>query len=314
VTIAACLLLYSLALLVGGPPILRRLTSLGHTPLLGVAAWLTAMASVLVSWVVATTSAIVDVAHHRVHPGAAIAACLTTLRGLAAGNAGTALQIGLFAVISVGAAAIAASAWRLLRTLVRMRSRTYRHARAVHVVGRRVDGLDAVVIDSAEPAAYCVPGRPHAVVVTSAALAALSERELAAILAHERAHIRGRHPQIVAVVRGLAATFPKLSLMAQGAQHISRLLEMHADDAAAEQHGRASLLGGLLALTGSMPVTSGALGATGVAVLARAERLAAVTDVRPGRTALTAAAIAFAAGGPLATIVLAVAGVLSCGF
>ena len=102
--------------------------------------------------------------------------------------------------------------------------------------------------------------------------------------------------------------------MAQGAQHISRLLEMHADDAAAEQHGRASLLGGLLALTGSMPVTSGALGATGVAVLARAERLAAVTDVRPGRTALTAAAIAFAAGGPLATIVLAVAGVLSCGF
>jgi hypothetical protein len=202
----------------------------------------------------------------------------------------------------------------LLRILVRMRSRTYRHARAVHVVGRRVDGLDAVVIDSSEPAAYCVPGRPHAVVVTSAALAALSERELTAILAHERAHIDGRHPQIVAVVRGLAATFPRLSLMTQGAQQVSRLLEMRADDAAAEQHGRASLLGGLLALTGSMPATSGVLGATGVAVLARAERLATVTEVRRGRTALIAAVIAFAAGGPLVTVLLAVSGVLICGF
>jgi Zn-dependent protease with chaperone function len=201
-----------------------------------------------------------------------------------------------------------------MRILVRMRSRTYRHARAVRVVGRRVDGLDAVVIDAAEPAAYCVPGRPHAVVVTSAALATLTSRELAAILAHEQAHIDGRHPQIVAVVRGLAATFPRLSLMTEGAHQVSRLLEMRADDTAAEQHGRASLLGGLLALTGSIPVTSGVLGATGIAVLARAERLATVTDVQRGRTALIAAVIAFAGGGPLATVMLAVSGVLICGF
>jgi beta-lactamase regulating signal transducer with metallopeptidase domain len=202
---------------------------------------------------------------------------------------------------------------RLLRILIRMRNRTRSHARAVHLVGRRIKGLDAVVLDAAEPAAYCVPGRPHAVVVTSAALATLTERELAAILAHERAHIDGRHPQIVALVRGLAATFPSLTLMTEGAQQVSQLLEMHADDAAVERHGRTSLLGGLLALTGAAPAPAGALGATGVAVLARAERLAAARDDRAGRTVLIAGAITIALAGPLATALLAGFGVLMCG-
>ena len=58
----------------------------------------------------------------------------------------------------------------------------------------------------------------------------------------------------------------------------------------------------------------GVLGATGIAVLARAERLATDTDVRQGRTALVAAVIAFAAGGPLVTVLLAMSGVLICGF
>jgi beta-lactamase regulating signal transducer with metallopeptidase domain len=313
VTVAVCLLLYSLVVLMAGPPVLRRLTQTGDAPQLGVAAWVTAIGSVLLSWVAAMVLALADLAHHWRHPGAVLASCLEALRGLAAGNAGTVLQVGLLTLVGLGAVAITISAARLVRTLVRMRSRTHGHASAVRLVGRRLIGLDAVVIEAAEPAAYCIAGRPHAVVVTSAALDALTRPQLDAILAHERAHLDGRHPEIIAIARGLAATFPNLNLMSEGAHHISWLLEMCADDSAAGQHGAQPILGGLLALTGAVPVSSGALGASGIAVLARAERLAATRRAGFGGTALTAAVIAITAGGPAATAVLAAGGVLMCG-
>jgi Zn-dependent protease with chaperone function len=312
VSIAACLLLYSLVVLIVGPALLSRLTDAGYSPRLGAAAWMTAISSVVVSWVGAVASAVADFAHHWDHPGAVLAICFGTLRGLAAGTAGTAIQIGLWSLAGLGALAVAVSAGRVLRTLGRMRSQTHGHARAVHLVGRRVTGLDALVLDAAEPAAYCVAGRPHVVVVTTGALDTLSERELAAILAHEQAHLDGHHPQIVAVARSLAATFANLRLMIEGAHHISRLLEMCADDRAAGAHGRGPILRGLLALTGAAPVAAGALGATEVAVLARAERLASEPRANLGRTAAMTAVITITAGGPLAAALVAVSGAL-CG-
>jgi Zn-dependent protease with chaperone function len=313
VSVAACLLLYSIVVLVVGPPVLRRLTQPGYFPRLGVAAWVTAIGSVLLSWAVATMSVLAELVHHWNHPGSVLASCLATLRGLAVGDAGTALQLGLLIFVVLGAVAVAVSATRLVRMLLRMRSQTHGHASAVRVVGRRVTGLDAMVIDAPEPAAYCIAGRPHAVVVTSAALAALTKPQLAAILAHERAHLDGRHPEIVAVARSLAATFPGLRLMTEGAHHISRLVEMCADDAAAREHGPQPILDGILALTGATPVPSGVMGAAGVAVLARAERLATARNPEFGRKALTAALIAITSGGPVATVLLAASGMLLCG-
>jgi Zn-dependent protease with chaperone function len=223
------------------------------------------------------------------------------------------LQLGLLILVGLGAVAVTISAARLVRMLMRMRNQTHGHADAVRLVGRRQTGLDAVVIDAPEPAAYCIAGRPHAVVVTSAALATLTKPQLEAILAHERAHLDGRHPEIVAVARCLAKTFPGLQLMTEAAHHISRLLEMCADDTAAREHGRQPILDGILALTGATPVPSGAMGAAGVAVLARAERLADARDAGFGQSALTAAVIALTAGGPLAAVLLAASGILMCG-
>jgi beta-lactamase regulating signal transducer with metallopeptidase domain len=314
VSVAACLLLFSFVVLAVGPPVLRRLTHTGDSPRLGVAAWMTAIASVLVSWAAATMFTLADLVHHWNHPGSVLAHCLATLRGLAVGKAGTALQLGLLVLVGLGAVAVTISAARLVRMLMRMRNQTHGHASAVHLVGRRQTGLDAVIIDAPEPAAYCIAGRPHAVVITSAALATLTKPQLEAILAHERAHLDGRHPEIVAVARSLAKTFPGLRLMAEGAHHISRLLEMCADDAAAREHGRQPILDGILALTGATPVPSGAMGAAGIAVLDRAERLADARDAGVGRSALTAAVIAMTAGGPLAAVLLAASGTLMCGF
>ena len=88
--VAACLLLYSLVVVVAGPPLLRHLTRGGADPRLGVAAWLTAIASVLMSWVAAAVAAAVDVAGHW-HHGHFIAACLASCWALAIGDAGIAV-------------------------------------------------------------------------------------------------------------------------------------------------------------------------------------------------------------------------------
>src|SRR5260370_1178978 len=100
------------------------------------------------------------------------------------------------------------------------------HARMARLVGRRVLGRDAVVLDAPERVAYCVAGRPHTIVVTSAALAALDERHLDAVLAHERAHLVGRHHLLLALTRSLAAILPTVALFRTGAAEVARLLEM----------------------------------------------------------------------------------------
>ncbi|MGH3677660.1 MAG: M56 family metallopeptidase [Mycobacterium sp.] len=307
-SIAACLLLYSVAVTVVGPPLLRRLTRGGHAPRFGVAAWLTAIGSVLISWVAAAALIIVDVIGHWHHRGVLMAACLALLRDMITRDAGVAVQF-IALTVAVGAAAGAALiSWRLARTLMRLRARAHNHAQAVRLVGHRTGERDVVVVDAAKPAAYCVSGRPPAIVVTTGAIAALDERQMRAVLAHERAHLAGHHPNVVAALRSLATVFPRIPMMAQGAVEVSRLLEMCADDAAARRHGRWALLSGLITLAGAAPVE--ALGAADIAVLTRAERLAAPPAHR--RAALTSALTIFVVG-PLITAVLAASGSLMCG-
>ncbi|MET0994241.1 MAG: M56 family peptidase, partial [Mycobacterium sp.] len=66
-SVAACLLLFSFVVLAVGPPVLRRLTQTGDSPRLGVAAWMAAIVSVLVSWVAATLFTVADLVHHWNH-------------------------------------------------------------------------------------------------------------------------------------------------------------------------------------------------------------------------------------------------------
>jgi Zn-dependent protease with chaperone function len=107
-----------------------------------------------------------------------------------------------------------------------------------------------------------VTGRPHTIVITSAALAALDETQLGAVLCHERAHLAGRHHQLLAFTRALAAILPRIELFTTGAGEVARLLEMCADDTAARTHGAPTVLGALLALCGAASIPAGALGAT----------------------------------------------------
>ncbi|OBK48995.1 M56 family metallopeptidase [Mycobacterium kubicae] len=314
-SIAICLLLYSLAVLVAGPPLLRALTRYGHAPRFGVAAWLTAIGTVVLIWLAVAGTVVIEVASHWTYPRIVTASCLVRLRGVVtvlSASAGLPPRIAVSALVVVAALVAALASGRLVRTISGMRSRSQEHAEAVRLVGRRTGDPDVVIVEASEPAAYCVSGRPSAIVVTSAAIAALDDHELAAVVAHERAHLAGHHSLAVTPLRGLAAVFSKLTLMREGAAHVSRLLEMCADDASARRYGSAALLSGLITLCRAAP--AGALAAADVAVLARAERLASPSaDLAIGRArAALISVIAVMAAGPVVTVILAASGALLC--
>jgi Zn-dependent protease with chaperone function len=288
--VAICLLLYSFAVAVIVPGLLVRLTRSGAAPWLAIAAWLTAIAGVLASWLVAAGFLVLALAQNRDQPARIASACVAAMRQVAVGGSGPLLQATLFALTAAATAAVVVVGWRLSRSMWRAREVSRRHAAGARIVGRRVAGLDAIVVDAPERVAYSVAGQPDTIVVSSAALDALNERHLDAVLAHERAHLTGRHHVILALTRGLAATLPRVGLFTTGAREIARLTEMAADDAAARRHGPHTVLGAILTLSAQASIPSGAAAATGTDVLVRAQRLA-VPTVAGWRTRLMLGAI-----------------------
>lgn len=127
--------------------------------------------------------------------------------------------------------------------------------------------------------AYCLPGGGGRIVVSTAAERALDEEELAAVLAHERAHLRGRHHVLVQVTHVLAKAVPLPSLRALHTE-VSKLVEMAADDEACKNTDREALLAALLSLGTGRAVTPG-LAANGAATVARALRLAEPGPAQP---------------------------------
>jgi Zn-dependent protease with chaperone function len=275
--VAVCLLLYSFAVVVIVPGLLVRLTRSGAAPWLAIAAWLTAIVGVLASWLVAAGFLVLALAQNRDQPARIASTCLAAMRQVAAGGSGPLLQATLFALTAAATGAVVILGWRLSRSMWRAREVSHRHAADARIIGRHVAGLDAIVVDAPERIAYSVAGRPDTIVVTTATLDALDEPHLDAVLAHERAHLTGRHHLMLSLTRGLAAALPRVGLFTTGAREIARLSEMAADDAAARRHGPHTVLGALLDLSAQAPIPSGAAAATGTDVLVRAQRLAAPT-------------------------------------
>jgi len=163
---------------------------------------------------------------------------------------------------------------RRARRVQQGQRRTRAHADVARMTGRRLPGVSAaVVLDAAQRVAYCVPGRPATIVLTSGALAVLDPAQLTAVLAHERAHLAGRHHLLIALTRALAASFPAVPLLTRGPAEVARLAELCADDAAARRSGRPALITALLAMGTGTAVPAAALAATACAVTARVQRL-----------------------------------------
>jgi hypothetical protein len=133
-----------------------------------------------------------------------------------------------------------------------------------------------------------------------------------AVLAHERAHLRGHHHLMLATAAALARAFPAIPLLARAAAELAVLAEMTADDDAARRHDPADLAAALVTLAGAGS-RSTALTAGGPAAIARIQRLLA-PPAQPGFPAraarLAAGAAAFLIPAAIASLPLVIA---ACG-
>ncbi|MEC3953364.1 M56 family metallopeptidase [Nocardia sp. CDC153] len=310
-SVALCLLLYGFAVAVLAPRLLRRLGIEGTAPRIAIAAWLAAMASTILAWTVTLAILIVDIATHQISlfPVRFMDGCLLHLHDAAVGDYGHPVQTGLLVLSGFATLAGILVAYRLATTLLRARRHTLEHARMARLAGRHHPELDAVVLDVDQPAAYCVAGKPHTIVLSRGVLTALEDHHLDAVLAHERAHLDGRHHLLLTLTRGLASVLPRLDLFTVGASEVARLLEMLADDAAARKHGHDTVLQALLTLSAlpSPPATAQA------ALLARVRRLSAPGNPPRWYARAMATAVALLAVSiPVAAIITAGIGIRVC--
>ncbi|MEU6928333.1 M56 family metallopeptidase [Streptomyces sp. 2RAF24] len=175
-----------------------------------------------------------------------------------------------YVAVAIAAGLIAAPVAGFARALLRARRLRLRHAATLRLVGRYDPELRATVLDHEHPAVYCLPGRSRRVVVSSGALRALTPPQLAAALAHERAHISGRHHILVAATESFVAAFPRLPLARHGATAVPLLLEMAADDRALRRCSRDALATALYALaSGKAPREAFAAGGPSAALRMR---------------------------------------------
>ncbi|KLJ03865.1 M56 family metallopeptidase [Streptomyces sp. KE1] len=111
-------------------------------------------------------------------------------------------------------AALTACALALVRE-ARLRLRTRRALAGL-------PGAHPAVLPDPEPYAYALPGRPGRIVVSRAMLESLDADERHALLAHEQAHLDGRHHRLLLAVRLAACLNPLLrplrSAVAYGAE------------------------------------------------------------------------------------------------
>ncbi|MFJ6215996.1 M56 family metallopeptidase [Streptomyces sp. NPDC092296] len=114
-----------------------------------------------------------------------------------------------------------------------------------------------VVLENLRPEAWSLPGPSARLVVTTGALRRLSDRELAAVLDHERGHVRARHHWLLQGAQALAAGFPGVAVFGAFRDQVGRLVELAADDVASRRHGRLATALALVELNSSRGVFGG---------------------------------------------------------
>jgi Zn-dependent protease with chaperone function len=119
----------------------------------------------------------------------------------------------------------------------------------------------ALVVDYPAAAAYCLPGLRSQIVISAGTLDLLDSAELAAVLAHERAHLRERHDLVLLPFIALLHGFGWSRPARQAHRAVAQLVEMHADDRALRQRPARELATALLRVgaAGGCRAPSGAL-------------------------------------------------------
>ncbi|MEI8410883.1 MULTISPECIES: M56 family metallopeptidase [unclassified Kribbella] len=272
--IAITLFGYAALMATGGAWLLRESAWPAQAPRLAIAVWQALAASVLLSVMLGAVA--LSVRLHLVSTDLAelFHLCVTNLRAAYATPGGaTTTTIALAALVLVATRAV----WGVATTLRQAVRQRRRQLRILELVARRDAELDVLVLEHPTAAAFCLPGRNRNIVVTSSALAVLSREEVHAVVAHEKAHLRGRHHLLLAVSHGLVRAFPGVPVFNWGDQQVRRLVELVADDRACRNHPRSAIASAILQLADSAaPAAALALGAEAVHL-----RLQRLTGRRP---------------------------------
>lgn len=272
--ISLSLLILAAMMAIGGSQ-LRRVRLFDRAPRLGVLSWQALSLTAIASLTLAGLTLIVPTSSLGGDLASLLQACLYTLQ------AAYASPTQLPGVTTGAALAVGTTAWAGAWVAVELAGARRDRARAqdaLALVSRHDSALDATLVHTDVLAAYCLPGRHERVVLTTATVAALEPAELAAVIAHERAHLRQRHHLALAAARGLARAFPAVPLFAVAAVEIARLVELCADDAAASDTDGVSVAGALVTLAG-MRAPAAALAAASSVGAVRVSRL-----LEPGKT------------------------------
>jgi beta-lactamase regulating signal transducer with metallopeptidase domain len=155
----------------------------------------------------------------------------------------------------------------------RLRQLRRRHRRLVDLLAEDRDGVH--VLEHEAPTAYCVPGLRWRVVVSSGAIASLTGEELAAVLSHERAHVRARHDLVLEAFTVLQEAFPAVVTSQRALTEVQLLVEVLADRAARRRHGPGALVSAFSTLLDRGPAHApdGAVAAAGTGLQARVDLL-----------------------------------------
>ena len=156
---------------------------------------------------------------------------------------------GMAAALLLTAAAVAVAV--VIRARARALAESYRRAASMAPGGR------VVVVPGHSIEAYALPGSPGRIVVSGRLLDVLDDRGRAALLAHEHAHLTGRHHLFTTVAHLAAAANPLLLPVARAVDYT---VERWADERAA-------------AITGDRRLVASTIGRVALLATPRAGRL-----------------------------------------
>ena len=319
-SVAAALAAYTLLLALVPGRLLARASWPARAPRWGIAAWQALSASVVLAAAGAGLALVVPSMRVSASLSGLLRECVMALRAQyrTPGGAVSVAVGASIAVLVVGGAFAAVSRELLVAGAARRE-----HRNVLNIAGRRWDAPPCsggrcasavpVVVDHASRMAYCLPGRGGRIVLSSAALAALDPAELDAVLAHERAHLAGRHHLVLAASAGLARVFGFVPLFRLARVQTAVLIEMLADDRAAREGQPLTVASALLALARTSGpsnlsthagVPAAALGAAETATGTRVRRLlASPAPLRRPVRALAATASLLVLLAPLVVLV-----------
>ncbi|KOX23252.1 hypothetical protein ADK67_21945 [Saccharothrix sp. NRRL B-16348] len=242
-TVAAALLVTAGLMGVLAPRQLLRLVARGTDPLVLLLTWLASAVSVVTTAALAVTLLLLP--DHGSHALALAHECWSSLtHGMTPRVEATGGVVGLVLLVGLLSRLVVVS----VRGARRRAGRRRDHLAMLRVAAHREPGSPATLwLDHDEPLAFSLAGTPGVVVATEGLHRRLTREQVDAVLAHERAHLRGRHHLLVAAGDAVATALPFLPLFRRAPAVVRELVELAADAAAVRACGvdavRAALLG-----------------------------------------------------------------------